>query len=53
MDIKTSSSIATLRESQELNIKLRGSRGDIVSKLSLRDKLNEIFIKLTLALKVT
>jgi len=42
----------TLRKSQELNIKLKRSRGDIVPKLSLRDKLNDIFIKLTVALKV-
>lgn len=44
--------MVTLRESRELNIKLRGSQREIVPKLSLRDKLNDIFMELKVALKV-
>jgi len=53
MDIKTLSSIFTELYGKVKNLILNlKDRAEIVPKLSLRDKLNDIFIKLTVALKV-
>lgn len=51
MDIKTSSFAATLRKSRKLNIKLKGLQRRLYQNYPLRDKLDDIFMELRVALE--